>query len=361
MKFTIDRAAFLTAVSTAQLATRKNPARIILRSLRLTATPEGLHLTGTDNQIFVQCTAPAEVATPGDICADVEHLRALLGNSPDGPVTVSLDDNNWLTITAGACVWRMPAYSADEFPDVPEVEGEQISIPAVGLCGQLRKTLPFTSSDETRAVMCSVYLESSGDTLTATATDGHRLATVAAAVALPEYTVVVPKDMVKTVLAVAEGHASLALIIGDTDLTIAVGSVVITRRRTPGAYPRFRSVIPQDTPTIIGMESAALTATLRRVAFFQSGNTGVALRVADGALSATAENPEKGEVRDEFTVDYDGPPLEVSYNPKFLLDLLAALDSDRLTLALNHTDGPGVFRPEGNDNETFVLMPLRAR
>jgi DNA polymerase-3 subunit beta len=361
MKFTIDRAAFLTAVSTAQLAVQRNPARLILKSLRLTATPEGLALTGSDNRMFVHATAPAEVATPGDICADAEHLRALLDRSPAGAITVSLDDNNWLTITAGACVWRMPAYPADEFPDVPEVSGEPISIPAVGLCGQLRKALPFTSSDETRAVMCSVYLESSGDTLTATATDGHRLATVAAAVALPEFTIVVPKDAVKTVLAVAEGHASLALTIGETDLTIAVGSVVITRRRTPGAYPKFRNVIPSETPTVIGMESAALTATLRRVAFFQSGNTGVALRVADGALSATADNPEKGEVRDEFTVDYDGPPLEVSYNPKFLLDLLAAMDSDRLTLGLNTADGPGVFRPEGSDNETFVLMPLRAR
>jgi len=57
---------------------------------------------------------------------------------------------------------------------------------------------------------------------------------------------------------------------------------------------------------------------------------------------------------------FEGEPVEISFNAKYLIDLLAVLDSPQVALQTrNPNESPGVFRMVGDDKFTHIIMPMR--
>ena len=66
--------------------------------------------------------------------------------------------------------------------------------------------------------------------------------------------------------------------------------------------------------------------------------------------------PDVGESTVEIPVPYADDPLEVGFNPQYLIDALKVLDQDRFRLELKDEASPGVLK-EG-ESFTYVVMPI---
>ena len=55
------------------------------------------------------------------------------------------------------------------------------------------------------------------------------------------------------------------------------------------------------------------------------------------------------EVEDELPIDYTGAPLEIAFNPGFMIDVLKNLDASQVLLEFTSALNPGVIRPVGDD------------
>ena len=81
------------------------------------------------------------------------------------------------------------------------------------------------------------------------------------------------------------------------------------------------------------------------------------LSFADDTLTLTSRAPEMGEAEIQMNLDkYEGDPVEIGFNPGFIVDALKVVDTPEVLIELKAPNKPGVIRT-GNDF-TYVVMPV---
>ena len=90
------------------------------------------------------------------------------------------------------------------------------------------------------------------------------------------------------------------------------------------------------------MASATLGSIHLDSAFFWSSSTGKSnnsskafkLSLSSGKLILSVTNPDSGSATEEIEVDYDGDPIDIGFNSRYLLDIAAQLDGEVAVLRL---------------------------
>ena len=80
-----------------------------------------------------------------------------------------------------------------------------------------------------------------------------------------------------------------------------------------------------------------------------SETRGVKLAATKEGLTITSDNPDLGEVREELDAEYNGEPIAIGFNPKYVVELLGQMDGDQITIALGGELDPGLVRPLSGD------------
>jgi len=138
--------------------------------------------------------------------------------------------------------------------------------------------------------------------------------------------------------------------------------VLLVMRLIEGSFPDYRQVIPKAGEKVASVGRERLLQTLRRVSLLSSEKSNaVKLELSKGNLRVAAQNPDLGEAREDLPVEYDGEPLKIGFNAKYLIDVLGVLGDGDVRLELADDLSPGVVRPSGAPGEHFtaVIMPMR--
>jgi len=131
-------------------------------------------------------------------------------------------------------------------------------------------------------------------------------------------------------------------------------------RLIEGLFPDYRQVIPKKGEKVLTLGRERLLQTLRRVSLLSSDKAhAVKLELAKGSLRVLSQNPDLGEAREDVPVEYQGEPLKIGFNARYLMDVLQALSSQDVQIELADDLSPGVLKPAGQDGYTAVIMPMR--
>jgi DNA polymerase-3 subunit beta len=84
-------------------------------------------------------------------------------------------------------------------------------------------------------------------------------------------------------------------------------------------------------------------------------------------LRVLSHNPDLGEAKEEVPIQYQGEPLKIGFNARYLMDVLSALAALETVAAqdvlveLADDLSPGVIKPAGESATVFtaVVMPMR--
>ena len=86
---------------------------------------------------------------------------------------------------------------------------------------------------------------------------------------------------------------------------------------------------------------------------------GVRVSLAKNALKLQAHNPEQEEAQDEVEIDYKGEEMEIGFNVTYLLDALAAVDTETVEIGLTDANSSCLIRSPGTTQSRYVVMPMR--
>ncbi len=86
---------------------------------------------------------------------------------------------------------------------------------------------------------------------------------------------------------------------------------------------------------------------------------GVRLAVKNDLLTLQAHNPEQEEAEDQIEVSYKGEDLDIGFNVTYLLDALAAIDTDKVMLGMSDSNSSCLVTGEGTSASRYVVMPMR--
>jgi DNA polymerase III subunit beta len=132
----------------------------------------------------------------------------------------------------------------------------------------------------------------------------------------------------------------------------------IYTRLVEGRFPPHRDVFPKKPSVKVSLPVAAFHAAVRQAAVMTDQESRkVVLGIAKGKLTLRAQGSDVGRSRVEMTLDYNGKPLEIAFNPQLLTDMLRALHgAETVELALTDGASPALVRCGGT--YSYVIMPL---
>ena len=370
MEVTVRREDLVKGLYLVQGVVERRNTLPILANVLVEPAAEGIALTATDMEVGLRGLVPATVKKKGSVTLNARKLYEIAREVTAEEVVLKAPQAGWVDVLAGRSKFKIVSLEAKDFPQLPlgtdVPQGATIRIATGTLREMIDRTLFAVSSDETRFNLSGVFVTNGDDgTLRMVATDGHRLALVDRQLpeARIERGVIMPrKGLVEARKLLDEtDDPEIVMVISPKDVRLVMPSVSFFMRLIEGEFPDYRQVIPGSPRAQARANCKDLLAALRRISLLASERSrGVKLHLEKGRLELSASNPDQGEATEDIEVSYNGEPLTIGFNARYLIDVLQVhAEGDVIELAFTDEVGPGVLRGSQDADYTYVVMPMR--
>jgi DNA polymerase-3 subunit beta len=362
VKFRCERDVLADVLATAgRAATGRTGALPVLSGVRIDLQGDQLRVTGTDLEltIVVEETVHGDgdgvTVLPARLTADI--VRSLAS----GAITVEADQDD-VHITAGRSQFQVRPLSADDFPRLPDVSADAVTLPVDTFGAALRQVARAASSDESRPLLTGVLLAAEEDGLRLVATDSYRLAVrdLPGTTVLREgQKVLVPSRALNELARLVPSSGHITLLLGEREATFEVGKARLTTRLIEGEFPNYRQLIPQHYPNRLTVEREALLEAVSRVKLLARDSTPIRLAMSADGLELTATTQDIGQAAESHDAKYEGAEMVVAFNPDYLSAGVDAVAADEVVLETLDALKPAVLRAGDASDFLYLLMPVR--
>jgi DNA polymerase III subunit beta len=371
MKLTIERAALLKSLAHVQSVVERRTTIPILSNVKLEGRGGLLSLNATDMDLDIIEAVPADVVRPGATTAPAHTFYEIVRKLPDGSqVEIEHDsESSQLTLRSGRSKFSLACLPVEDFPVLSGGELPfSFSLSAAELKTLIDRTRFAISTEETRYYLNGIYLHaaiSDGvDVLRAVATDGHRLARVE--ITLPNGAagmpgIIVPRKTVAEIRKlIDETDGEITVSLSETKLKFAFGDAVLTSKLIDGTFPDYERVIPADNDKVLVVDCKSFAQAVDRVSAISTEKSrAIKLAIEKGSATLSASSAENGSAVEEIEADYTSTPLEIGFNSRYLMDILAQVEGDTARFAMADAASPTVVREMTDGGAIYVLMPMR--
>lgn len=329
------------------------PALAVL-SHALFQAGEGLHMWATDLEVGLNTSCQATVNEPGMAALPVAKFLSLVEQFADGDVVLASDKQH-VTVACGAFKSRLQTLPAADFPQAPVVEGTTSTIDGDVLKGLIERTRYAINASVTKYTLKGALLILNDKGAAMVTTDGKRLALTSGNRTGPDAQFIVPTkalDMLTSHLA-----DTCDVTVGASHLFFVSGGRLLTSRTIDGQFPAYQRIIPKENTRIVTVDRTALSSALRRVNLVAEDSAAVYFDVAQGQMTLSASSAEVGSADEVVMVAYEGDPMKVCINGRYVLDFLNVAVNDAVTLALR--DPNTAMLLSDGESHIAVIMPMK--
>ncbi|MBI5887955.1 MAG: DNA polymerase III subunit beta [Deltaproteobacteria bacterium] len=370
MKFVIEKSDFMRVLQRIQGIVEKRNTMPILSNVSIEALSKGtVNITATDLEVFIKDAVAARVAKEGTVTVNARKLFEIVKEMPDETIDVEVNKDSKVTIKAGKARFNVMGLPAKDFPVFPSMEELKLEkIEKGALREMIEKTAFAVSTDETRYNINGFLLEKDATCIKMVTTDGHRLALIEK----KDVESISGKDGLLSVLLPRKGVMEFKKLIDENDegqfflgisqknAVMKKGDTIINIRLLEGEFPDYKKVIPKDNNNSLTADKAALLSSLKRVTILSADKIkGVRFKFSANNLVLSASSPDIGDATEEMDIEYSGDPIEMAFNAKYMIDMLDAVNDEKVTIELKDSLSPGIIRPAGSTEYTYVIMPMR--
>jgi DNA polymerase-3 subunit beta len=366
MKIIITKDQIIAGLQAVQNVVSNRTTLPILSNVLLRAEGGKLEFTATDLDVTVACSVEAKVEKAGATTVPVKKLFGIV-RELNGEIEIETDEKNVTSIRSGGSFFKVHGLAADEFPPLPKFKDDKkVAISQETMRAMLKKTSFAVSTDESRYVLNGIFISLKEGKMTLVATDGRRLALVDEEVEISEKSAgefIVPAKAVTELNRLLQEKGDVELKFGENQASFSLKddkgfSVLLITKLIEGNYPNYRQVIPGEPKERVPLHREELLAALRRAEIMTSEKANsVKMTFGRNTLAITANSPEVGEARETLAVNYKGKEMAIAFNPRYLIDPLAALAEDEVFIELIDELSPGVLKINGAF--LYVVMPMR--
>lgn len=330
----------------------------------LAASPDLLTVKATDHEVSGTATAAADCGAEWAMCAPVSRMLRLVQALPDGATIAltPLNDGKRVRVEAGRARYELDCLATGEFPEVSDAGGDGVALDSTALRRLLTLTAYCISTDDSRPAIAGLYLQGDGDTLRATATDGHRLAT--ATMPAPGLTIdaILHRRALLCLRGMLDSAPTVWLAANGRNLDLRTRSTTLTARRIEANFPDWRKVVP-DTAGYGGsatFDAEAMLGELSRVTPMLPGREAILRLTWTGDGLALDGRSDAGEAHAELDAEVHTPIAcpTLALNPAYLRDAVKSLGGT-VTMAVRDTISPVVLTSDAAGAAQCVLMPCR--
>ena len=338
----------------------------ILANVLLRKTGDALQLTTSDLEIQIRTTT--------ELGGDVGNFTSTIGarklidilRTMPSDQTVSLESSqSKVILKGGKSKFTLQTLPAEDFPLVQESAsfGPTFSVPQKTLKNLLGQVAFAMAVHDIRYYLNGILFVAEGTQLSLVATDGHRLAYASAtlAVEVPKQEVILPrKTVIELQRLLSDADGDIEMQFANNQAKFTFDGMEFVTKLVEGKFPDYNRVIPKNHQNKITLGRTALLQTLQRTAILTSDKfKGVRLNIDPGSLRVAANNAEQEEAMDELDIDYGGDSIEIGFNVNYLIDALANMGQEMVTMELSDGNSSALFTIPENATFKYVVMPMR--
>jgi len=375
MRISVLQENLAKGLSIVNRAVENRPTMPVLGNILLETEDARLKLAAVNMSLGmgITCWIGAKVEETGSITLPAKTFTDLVNNLSPERVDLQLDTGTQtMNLRCGGTKSNIKGIDSDEFPPTMTGEGGDVMVPGKALKEMINQTAFAAATEDNRPILTGIYTRLEGDTMTMAAADGYRLSvrTIELEQSFdPPVEMVIPAKALQEVARIISDEDSEVLITLPTDrdtVMFHLKNVDISAQLLDGRFPDFAAIIPKNYSTSSKLYTSDLLRACKRAEIFARDNAySGRLYVKPpagpgepGEVMVMSRSTERGDNEGVVDASVEGEPLDISFNIRYLIDVLNVISEERIVLQSNGAANPGVIRLEDRDDFIHVIMPM---
>ena len=369
MKFNLNQQDLQQALNYCQGVIEKRNTLQILSNVLLSVDDSTLTITATDlDLIFIHRIENVEVIEKGKTTTTSSIMYDIVRKFTSGKkINLSLNDNNKLQLESDKSIFNLNCISPSEFPITDEnFNDNEFIINSKKLLKLLNKCKFSVSNDETRHYLSGIYFHQTEyedkNYLTAVATDSHRMSI--SKIKLDSQInfdpLILPKKTIFqlcSLLDIYDGDVKVSN--AKSKIKFELKNSILISKLIDGKFPNYIQVIPKNNQKKLEIDLKSFSGSVDRVASVSlDKKDGVKFTLTKDLLNLSVNNTNSGDGNEKLNVKFDHD-LEISFNSRYLMDVTAQLEGEKIEIYFNDTGSPALIKDPSDFDSIYVIMPMK--
>lgn len=366
MKFTCSKTALSEAISNVSRAVSQKSTIAALEGIKVSVAPGKVTLTGYNLDLGITTSIEAETNDSGEFVVSTRLFSEFTRKMGGEDITFEIDDNLIINISSAATECSFSGISAEEYPDLPEVDSKGgFCVKQHLLKSMINMTSYACSTNESKPILTGELFDIEDGKFNLVAIDGFRLAIRCEfAETNDKFHFVVPRKALQelSTLIKDEEDSPCEICTNDRHIIFRLGSVYVISRLLEGPFHNYRLSIPTGFKTEVNVSKKELAASLDRCSLIidEKNKSPLHCEVGNGVIKITCKTGI-GKVNDAITADISGEAVTIGFNNKLMLEALRAAEGDRVRIRFNGAMKVIEILPPEGENFIFLVMPIQLR
>jgi len=318
----------------------------------------------TNLEITLITYLESRVEEEGITAIPFKRFISIIRELPKQEITIEVRKDN-LFIRSEKIEFRINCMNPEEFPQVEEnIEESLIRVSASNLLEMIKMTSFCVGKEDLSYVFSGILFEIFEDKINLVATDGKRLSFIQKQLPSTQPLItekikfILPiKSIYELQKIIKEKKEEMFLFIKSNDVGFDVKDTILITKTIEGDFPDYSQYIPQPTQNVLILKRDEFLSSLKRAQILSIPEyQGVRLNIQKTQMSILKSTPQLGELKEIIEVDYTGTPLEISFNPNYLIDVLKNIEDENVKFEIYGVDKPAVLRKEGF---VYLVLPIK--
>lgn len=375
MEIKFNNKAFLPKLNQVVGVVSQKTAIPILSCVKIDVVESEMYLTASNGDATLTMKAELISSDLGNksFCVESIDFSKALRNLGEIDVRIALDEASHIM----TCYYRnghfcIPYQEADEYitQRLDFESAAEIQINAPRMLNAMNAVSFAIANDELRPVMNTIHFDFFKDAMVVVASDGKKLAKYRDTSVTHSFeddkSFNFPSrstDIAKKILATYEGDVVVKF--HNNAAMIYCEEFTFSTTLVEGRFPRYQSVIPQQSNYTVDINKTDFNDALRRVSSMANSATNlISLTFADEKLTINAEDIDFSKAARE-TIDCDyaftNPQLTIGFDATCFLQVLAGFTKDMIHIDLIDPTKACVLYDNSKDDYLVLLMPMRIK
>jgi DNA polymerase III subunit beta len=374
MKTVVDTKSLASSLGSMLAVVERTNVKPVLNNVLLEASQDCLFLSTTDSDLYVSKFIKSRVKSEGSTTVSARLLHDILRKMNDEEVELECSEDR-MQVKGESCEFHLSSIPSNQFPKAEGFTPSfETKLPSSELAKILEGTVFSVSTESTRYNLSGVCLQvkAGGQTLNAVSTDCHRLSLASYNLPLvcsEGFEIILPKKTTEEFIKLAKsslvGEAHISL--NDKLVKLSSTNTTITSKLIDGKFPDYATLIPKNNSNKLLINSEYFADTIARVSTITLGAIEklktIQLNIKNGSMQISAHGNAYASARECIKFgsrfSYQGEEMVIGFNPRYLLDVMRALEKADAEVVFGGALSPVLIRPQEASSSCFIVMPIK--
>ena len=361
---------FKNGLNMVQNITGKNLTLPILNNILLNTDRKQLRLSTTDLEMAITTQISCKIEKEGSITIPAKILVNFINNFPNKKIEITVK-NNIINLKCENYKSSIKGLDGKDFPIIPKIKTEPIlEINAPEFKRALEQVINFVSVSDIRPEISGVLFDFNNEKrIKFVATDSFRLGEKIIEIKGNKIkkseigSVIIPHKTIQELIRIISDQEEemLQVSIENNQILFKLSGTQIISRLIEGNYPNYQQLISKQFDTSATIQKEELIKAVKIGGYFSSKINDIRFKVDSkkSRIEIFSQDIELGENSSEIECEIKGKDLEIIFNHRYLLDGLSNIDTEKIIMGFNGEISPGILKPEGKDDFTYIIMPIK--